>query len=183
VGGVHDDLPASKAEVDSLHKQAAPREVLRLDGAEATPARVLKELARARVAHLATHGFFEENLLTEEQLNREKQQKKLREGLLPLEQDGLRVGLGLRNPLVYTGLTLAADSKDALAPSGRVTGELLVSQDLRGLRLCVLSACETGLGKLTGGEGVMGLQRALHLAGCPNVVASLWNVNDEATAA
>jgi CHAT domain-containing protein len=29
----------------------------------------------------------------------------------------------------------------------------------------------------------MGLQRAFHLAGCPNVVASLWNVNDEATAA
>jgi CHAT domain-containing protein len=64
-----------------------------------------------------------------------------------------------------------------------VTGELLVSQPLSNLRLCVLSACETGLGKLTGGEGVMGLQRAFHLAGCPNVVASLWRVNDEATAA
>src|SRR5205085_11898789 len=33
------------------------------------------------------------------------------------------------------------------------------------------------------GEGVQSLQRAFHLAGCPNVIASLWKVNDAATAA
>lgn len=48
--------------------------------------------------------------------------------------------------------------------------------------LVTLSACRTGLGRLTGGEGLIGLTRAFHYAGTPDVVASLWNLNDAATA-
>ena len=48
--------------------------------------------------------------------------------------------------------------------------------------LVVLSACETGFGKLEKGEGVMSLGRAISYAGCPSVVMSHWSVNDAATA-
>lgn len=48
--------------------------------------------------------------------------------------------------------------------------------------LVVLSACRTGIGKLVRGEGLIGLTRGFMYAGAPRVVASLWKVDDEATA-
>jgi CHAT domain-containing protein len=48
-------------------------------------------------------------------------------------------------------------------------------------QLVVLSACETGSGKMYKGEGVTGLTRAVMYAGTPAVVASLWKVDDIAT--
>ena len=48
--------------------------------------------------------------------------------------------------------------------------------------LVVLSACETALGKEIKGEGLIGLTRGFMYAGTPRVVASLWKVDDVATA-
>jgi len=48
--------------------------------------------------------------------------------------------------------------------------------------LVTLSACEVGLGKLTKGEGLIGLSRAFLYAGAKNLVVSLWKVSDESTA-
>jgi CHAT domain-containing protein/Tfp pilus assembly protein PilF len=47
--------------------------------------------------------------------------------------------------------------------------------------LAVLSACNTGTGKLIRGEGIMSLARGFHYAGCANVVMSLWQVDDKST--
>lgn len=48
--------------------------------------------------------------------------------------------------------------------------------------LITLSACQTGLGKISAGEGVVGLSRALVYAGARNIIVSFWNVADESTA-
>jgi CHAT domain-containing protein len=49
-------------------------------------------------------------------------------------------------------------------------------------KLVILSACETGTGKLAKGEGLMSLARAFTYAGCPNIIASLWKADDKSTA-
>ncbi|MCU0428909.1 MAG: CHAT domain-containing protein [Cytophagaceae bacterium] len=49
--------------------------------------------------------------------------------------------------------------------------------------LVTLSACQTGLGKVAKGEGLIGLSRALLYAGARNLVLSLWSVSDESTSA
>jgi CHAT domain-containing protein/Tfp pilus assembly protein PilF len=47
--------------------------------------------------------------------------------------------------------------------------------------LVVLSACNTGLGKLSKGEGLAGISRAFLYAGVPSLLVSLWSVDDEST--
>ncbi|MBL7857075.1 MAG: CHAT domain-containing protein [Cyclobacteriaceae bacterium] len=47
--------------------------------------------------------------------------------------------------------------------------------------LVTLSACQTGMGKIFKGEGVIGLSRALVYAGAQNIIVSFWSVSDEST--
>ena len=80
-------------------------------------------------------------------------------------------------------IVLAPDVED----DGFLTSEEIMKMfgqsDQPGLQaeLLVLSACETGLGKITG-DGVVGLSRSLMAAGIPRVVVSLWKVSDLSTA-
>ncbi|MEM7353547.1 MAG: CHAT domain-containing protein, partial [Acidobacteriota bacterium] len=69
---------------------------------------------------------------------------------------------------------------------GRPREGLLTLRDIYTLRLraelVVLSACQTALGAEIAGEGLMGLPRGFFYAGAPRVIASLWKVDDRATA-
>ncbi|MCY7346319.1 MAG: CHAT domain-containing protein, partial [Pyrinomonadaceae bacterium] len=70
--------------------------------------------------------------------------------------------------------------------NGRDIDGFLRLQDIYNLKLSadlvVLSACNTALGKDIKGEGLVGLTRGFMYAGAPRVVASLWKVDDAATA-
>jgi CHAT domain-containing protein/tetratricopeptide (TPR) repeat protein len=71
-----------------------------------------------------------------------------------------------------------------LTPEGQDDGRLEVRDIFRlelNARLVVLSACETGLGRLSRGDELVGLQRAFLYAGAPAVVTTLWKVEDRAT--
>jgi CHAT domain-containing protein len=74
-------------------------------------------------------------------------------------------------------LSLTRDSEeDGILQTGEIM-RLKLNADI-----VTLSACSTGLGKFVNGEGILGLTRAFFYAGAKNVVVSLWNVNDSATA-
>lgn len=77
---------------------------------------------------------------------------------------------------LQSALLLAADG----ASDGRLTVNELYSMRLDA-DLVTLSACETGLGKIAGGDDVVGLTRGFLYAGASDIVASLWQVDDEAT--
>jgi CHAT domain-containing protein/tetratricopeptide (TPR) repeat protein len=154
------------------------RKVIELRGRAAGAQQLLAHLPQARVAHLATHAFFAAPG-SEERKHLYVPGDFLTVGL------GERVGIAARHPLTQTGLVLAGANCTAKAGDcgGILSAEALAGLPLDNLELAVLSACQTGLGEINAAEGVFGLQRAFHLAGTRTVVASLWKVDDEATAA
>lgn len=128
------------------------------------------------VLHIATHGFFYPDV----------QQKPERlDDLMSLGEQRFRY---VPNPLLRSGLILSGGNRAwtgvepiAGMEDGILTAQEISVMNLQNTELVVLSACETGLGDIKGGEGVFGLQRAFKLAGVKTIIMSLWKVNDKAT--
>jgi CHAT domain-containing protein len=161
-----------------------------LTGAEPTEGAVKKQLGQHwRYLHLATHGFFESparvaairaGLKSDDfgLQGLESSEESASLALAPLLHSGVAlVGAGRKTEDAGSGAQGSLPDRD----DGILTAEDVQALDLRGTDLVVLSACETGLGKLENGQGVQGLQRAFQAAGARAVVASLWRVDDAAT--
>jgi CHAT domain-containing protein len=149
-----------------------PGAVTVLTGEQASESAV-RAAPPARVMHFATHGFF---LADPSADGRGPDVLGRRTGDTAPAADA--------NPMVRSGLALAgANYADSIAQGddGILTALEVTSLDLHATDLVVLSACETGLGKVQVGEGVYGLRRAFVLAGARNLVLSLWQVNDQIT--
>ena len=159
----------------SADEAAALQSLLNLDaqhvltGDQATEAR-LRELHGPHILHLATHGFF----LNDLQIRASLKRVGFSDEIAPLFLS--------ENPLLRSGLALAGANarRSGEKDDGILTAAEAAQLDLLGTQLVVLSACETGLGTVQTGEGVYGLRRALVLAGAQTQVVSLWKVRDTA---
>ena len=172
------ELPATRIEAEEIDKAletAKINTVLYTDtiGTEAS----FKALSGSGVnaLHIATHGFY----WTE----REAAQL---DGLAFLGTD-MPAAVQEDKALTRSGLLLAGANtalKGLPLPEGVEDGVLtakeIAGMDLRRLDLVALSACQTGLGEITG-DGVFGLQRGFKKAGANTLLISLWKVDDTAT--
>ncbi|MEX2231424.1 MAG: CHAT domain-containing tetratricopeptide repeat protein [Cyclobacteriaceae bacterium] len=166
-------LPGTKVEIDGISTilKTAGYQLNVLTQTSATEAK-LKSVKGPELLHIATHGYFLEDV----------------------ESTGSAFGIHLENandnPLLRSGIMLAGAAKTLSGAStpnlisndnGILTAYEAMNMNLEGTQLIVLSACETGLGDVKAGEGVYGLQRAFLVAGADALIMSLWKVDDTAT--
>jgi CHAT domain-containing protein len=140
--------------------------------------RSFKEQAHShRVLHLATHGFFLGGACQAAIAGTRSVG-----GLLRVRG---QTGGATENPLLLSGLAFAGANRRAASEAGDedgiLTAEEVAGLNLEGVEWAVLSACDTGLGEIKAGEGVIGLRRAFQIAGARTVIMSLWSVDDQAT--
>jgi len=145
-------------QIGAVWERAASGGVIERTGERASGTGFKQDAPGRRVVHVAAHGFF-------------------LGGACP----SASIDVMGENPLLLSGIALAGANRRESSEDGIVTAEEIASLDLHGVEWAVLSACETGLGKLLAGDGVFGLRRAFQVAGTRTVITSLWPVDDAAT--
>ena len=159
-------LPGTKVEVEQIAKNITGHfDSVQVHIETQAVESAIKALNNPSLLHIATHGYF-------------------------LDDDESDISASsVPNPLMLSGLILAGaenfikTGSNPLQQSddGILTAYEAMNLNLGESKLVVLSACETGLGKIYPGEGVYGLQRAFQVAGAEAVIMSLWTVDDTAT--
>jgi CHAT domain-containing protein len=148
-----------------------------LTGSQATEAAV-SSVVGPRILHLATHGYVLPARRTgpPQSLLASAGTRSAPSGAADTEAPTLATHASLAR----AGLALAGANTHQ-SGDGILTALEVLSMDLRGTELVVLSACDSGLGTVTSGQGVYGLRRAFQEAGARTVISSLWRVSDQAT--
>jgi CHAT domain-containing protein len=162
--GNWENLPGTLIEVKAIQDVVAGAELV--TGADVNEATVKAlsangELAEYRVLHFATHGAVDSRIPDLSALV-----------LSLLDERTANVTVCDE----YASETLAVHKEDGYLRAGEIVNFNLKTDFVN------LSACETGLGRLYSGEGVVGLTQAFLLAGANGLSVSLWSVADESTA-
>jgi hypothetical protein len=140
----------------------------------------LHQIHSPKALHLATHGFVLPEMDTPKAAEQDVRLNEML-GFKPARPNPmLRCGLALAG----AQRTLETWGKSGAIPSdndGVLTAAEIGGLDLRGTRLVVLSACDTGTGEARAGEGVLGLRRGFVQAGAENLLLTLWPIDDAKT--
>jgi CHAT domain-containing protein/tetratricopeptide (TPR) repeat protein len=167
---LYDPLPGSEQEVRAVvsrfkAQQGASTELM---GSEASKARVLREMEGKRILHFATHAFVgNENCRATD----------------PADESTPSTALDAQLTAPLAGAGLALRGANTGSADGALTALEITTLNLDQADLVVLSGCETGLGTINPGQELVGLRWAFMEAGAKSVVASLWEIPDEATVA
>jgi CHAT domain-containing protein/Tfp pilus assembly protein PilF len=170
-------LPGTRREVEQIavNWQANSTEPFAVYlGAEASEDVLKTHASGKRCIHLATHGYYVTG--------------QCESGSDADANEGSEPYAG-ENPLLQSGLFFAGanhygnGADGAGIDDGVLTAYEVSEMNLHGADMVVLSACESGLGRVQEGEGVYGLRRAFQMAGARTVVSALWPVPDQSAAA
>jgi CHAT domain-containing protein len=183
------DLPGAEHEAKAIAALVHARPLMR---SQATKTAVLERLPRSRIVHLATHALLDiDPNLDEFGLPTDLRTPTARDSRVSVTPGAVVVGPRVTVGGVPAESALARErvvrvempGLIALAPSSGDDG-FLSAKEVLAMRLVaelvVLSACNTGRGRVTG-DGVVGLSRAFIAAGVPSVIVSLWTVPDMPT--
>lgn len=173
-------LPETLNEANNISKlfESARVKYQKLTGLQASESN-FKALSGdgASIIHIATHGFY----WTKKDANKVQSLSFLQndDKVSAVTEEDMAMR---RSGLLFSGANdaLSGGKSELLTDDGVLTAIEIAQLDLSAVDLLVLSACETGLGEISG-DGVFGLQRGFKKAGVNSILMSLWKVDDKAT--